>query len=359
MSTNEHIIEENQIVMKEKMSTVLVKASLSVMDNFTPIPSDPSMNSKLTNNLNVLSMINETLPVYTREFLDNNLHQNIRWRSSLFARPPYDSKFHKDIMDFEYVLRQISEGCRNPRWGVGVGVACCCRDHYIWSLNWDRVKISINTEYENHGKPLGETGLLDFRFKYESTMSPSCAMYTKHQEIITLMNEMHMRMNGKFITDFEFTRSFESIRAEMSATVYNEEAVYKNLYYALQCESRNHDHDKVSEYPLWCSKISLFFLKNITVEEFIMRTGVIPTNAMRPENYNFQYNFRHEPRLCFGVPGSEMHWNSVEEHVATFKSYLLNDEERWTTKRRSNRLNPNYALVQEYLANQDKYPLDI
>lgn len=353
MSTNEYIIENNQRVMKEKMSIVLEKSSMDVMQNFTPIPSDPALNSKLNDKLNVLSMINQTIPVYTRDFLDNNLQQNIRWRSNLFARPPYDTKFHKDIMDFEYTLRQISEGCR------GEGVKCCCEYHFIWNLKWDNVKISINTDYENHGKPLGETGLLDFRFKYESTMSPSCAMYTKHQEIITLMNEMHMKMNAKFITDFEFTRSFESIRAEMATTVYNEEEVYKNLYYALQCESRNNDHDKVSEYPLMCSKISLFFLKNITVEEFIMRTGVIPTNAMRPENDNFQYNFRHEPRLCFGVPGSEMHWNSIEENVATFKSYLLNEEERWSTKRRSNRLNPNYALVQEYLANQDKYPLDI
>jgi hypothetical protein len=314
-----------------------------------------SSNNKLDDKLHVMNMITMSIPTgYTREQLDKVLIPEVRYlilynNHELPSEYGNGTVYHKDTLDIEEELRLLNINC-TCRKCVFRSKMKAYDQMYIFCI-----RISINEDYENHGKPFDSSGLLDFRFKYETTMLPECEMYKKHQEFVTFINEMHMKLNGKFITQCDFLCSMQHNRDQMAATVYNKYTVMNNIYKALYSKAElmryENCYEDKSNYQFMCSIISLFFLKSINIEGFILREGLIPKNEMSFYNQNFNVVFRNDVGFCFPhnnagrSRGFSLNSFKFDLNIDTVNFYSVNDEK--------------VALLVEYFKNEDKYPLDL
>jgi hypothetical protein len=230
----------------------------------------PNFGVGLNQNYNVMSMINESLlPGFlTKEEVIDELG-DVEYDYEEDEAGEFTPHMNGHILNVEGEMRKAAVFCKCDD--------CITKEEDFEHWLWNTVQVTIDDSYEFHGRVIGAHKQREFRLKYSTNVSEDCKMYTVCNEFTQLLNEMHVKLNHKFITKYEFLRPMEKIIEEMEKTEYNADKVIINLYTFIE---RVYGKD-YQEYDNIC----LTFFQNISVEEYIRRWGIVPYGE-----YNFFKN---------------------------------------------------------------------
>jgi hypothetical protein len=190
----------------------------------------------------------------------------------------FTSHMNDYVLNLEHELRRAVFLCNhnacqhNPEYCEPE--VCKNREEDFKHWLFATIRVMIDDSYEFHGRVIGAHKQREFRLKYYTNVSKDCKMYDICNTFAQLLNEMHVKLNHKFITKYEFLKPMEKIREEMEKTEYNPDKVITNLYTFIE---RVYVNDS-EEYDNIC----LTFFQNISVEEYIRRWSHIPYG-----DYNF------------------------------------------------------------------------
>ena len=242
------------------------------------------LHSSLCGNFSLLMAINETLPRFMSmsqimRVLGRGRMDPEEYNMEEYEEQGFTNYINHYILKLENALRQAAFRCKCKK---------CVDNEYENYGFWifDLIGVMIDDSYEFHGRVIGhgEQRGQEFRLRYFSKVDKNCKQSDVVEGFALLLNEMHEKMNRKFITIYEFLRPMSSILEEMKNTVYDESKIIGNLYCLFEiiyCK----------DYQLY-DTVCLTFFQNISIEEFIRRQRRIPSS-----DYSFK-GMRFDDYFC-------------------------------------------------------------
>jgi hypothetical protein len=239
----------------------------------------------------LLSTVCDSLPQFgTKQQLEDNLRGSVTQFLNLskyinFDNNPkeYSDYINEYIMKLEREFRRLTGSCicNNCTYQQREG-----EDYSFWCFH--SISVSIDKDYEFHGRKIGVNKIPEFRVKYTSNELENCTRRSKSIELATLLNTMHCKLNSKFITVHEFLRPMDNIENEMNTTVYDEEEVLKNNYNLI----RNFTQAELLD-------VALCFYDVINVSEYTTIKGFTPDEEVSIFNRQLHNHFCYTPGICF------------------------------------------------------------
>lgn len=296
-SINELMINMNQQVQEQNVENFENYEITTIQENSSAQFAES--HSSLHGKFSLLMSINETLPRFMswsqiKKVLGYRRMDPDEYDMEDYEEEDYLNYMNHYILKLERALREAAFRCQCNN---------CVNNAYENYGFWifDLIGVMIDDTYEFHGRVIGsgEQRQREFRLRYFSNVDKNCKKSDVVEGFAMLLNEMHVKMNRKFITMYEFLRPMRSILKEMNDTVYDENKVIGNLYCLFEiiyCK----------DYQLY-DTVCLTFFQNITVEEFIRRQRIIPSSdysfkGMRFDDYFSDKRCNNDNRvadLCF------------------------------------------------------------
>lgn len=273
---------------------------------------DVYMGLGLNKKYEIMSCINESLPRFMSKEEVFDILGGIDHEYEEDEHGEFTPHMNDYILNAEHKLRQCTFECKCDY--------CLEREEDYTFWLFDTIDVRIDESYEFHGRVIGAHNQREFRLKYQTNVVEDCNMYTVSNEFAELLNDLHVKLNHRFITKYEFLRPMDKIREQMEKMEYNADQIIIHLYTFIE---RVYGKD-YAEYDNIC----LTFFQNISVEEYIRRTGNTPYgeyNNFKGRDYSqyFDDNDNITDRaneLCFST--EQLYPEDADEPEHRLSDYL-------------------------------------